>query len=806
MGGADVTLEIVDGLHRAMDGLGKDGRLLFKYLPFIKNQEHWEKCKALFKERHPTFNGGDLAASLLDELSAKEFERAEAELAERKIVMIPPRAKEEVIADNIHRAMKHLRGVRAEEVYAELQKVDDAQEWQRCCAAFRERHPAKHGGDLIAALKEEMNAKKLQQCDDILVPKHVPPMCAPKPPKPVPQQIAEDLYAAFRGWGHNEQLLHQTLSRVEGPEQWKAVQDAFAATFPKPTIKSFNHGDLIGNFHDELKPNELARCNELLQPKGVQIPPHPSKSKASQEPNGPPAKTAKEPLSRVDQLAEDFYLSMKGWGTDEEALYHAMTQVRDAGEFAAVEAAFAQRYPKFNRGSLRGSIFDELTKKELRVADGILRPKGVYLLDNDGSALPPPAGAAAAVPEPIQPRESVHHHHHHTKEVHTHHHHHHLDVPPPPPPTTGHFRPPPTLDDSEVPPPPPATVRGPPGGVVPVPSPPKPKKAPVPQGQKIPPSGLPAKVCWVVLRHPHEAHDFTLGIREYMMGGGVHLAGVGEGGPYHRAGVPCGQLLAINNMPIADEADLQRRVLELRQARVIRFPVEIIPDAHQPPPTPVIKPKSRTAEAPGSQPPPAAAPPPEAVQRESDETPTEFIARRLHALARQRREGWVSAAEYDRQRQVFLAHLALLGQQQHVAPPQAAYAYTKGSQGVHLLSGPGHQFAKVRRGSVRGAVTVQRVEGRWMYVKTADGVEGYVRDELLTSTPDSPTPWPRPAAEPRDPNAPVYNTCSLSPSPAPTVEGAVWSSRAPGSAFATIRGAAGARSGYTDPRYIRITG
>eukprot|EP01062_Namystynia_karyoxenos_P051278 TRINITY_DN401_c0_g1_i2.p1 TRINITY_DN401_c0_g1~~TRINITY_DN401_c0_g1_i2.p1 ORF type:complete len:562 (+),score=172.18 TRINITY_DN401_c0_g1_i2:84-1688(+) len=64
---------VAANLHKAMKGLGTNERQIYRELGKVKTQRQWGELTQSFAARYPDFNGGDLLASLEDELSDKEF-------------------------------------------------------------------------------------------------------------------------------------------------------------------------------------------------------------------------------------------------------------------------------------------------------------------------------------------------------------------------------------------------------------------------------------------------------------------------------------------------------------------------------------------------------------------------------------------------------------------------------------------------------------------------------------------------------------------------------------------------------------
>eukprot|EP01063_Lacrimia_lanifica_P034659 TRINITY_DN6443_c0_g1_i1.p1 TRINITY_DN6443_c0_g1~~TRINITY_DN6443_c0_g1_i1.p1 ORF type:complete len:304 (+),score=68.99 TRINITY_DN6443_c0_g1_i1:273-1184(+) len=86
-------------------------------------------------------------------------------------------------------------------------------------------------------------------------------------------------------------------------------------------------------------------------------------------------------------------------------------------------------------------------------------------------------------------------------------------------------------------------------------------------------------VTTVALREPLEKHAFQMAARDG--GEGVRIIGTGEGGAYHRAGVPLGLLVSIGGHPVASSQDALAAIAALQERGATDFPVAVRPNVER---------------------------------------------------------------------------------------------------------------------------------------------------------------------------------------------------------------------------------
>eukprot|EP01062_Namystynia_karyoxenos_P020549 TRINITY_DN17778_c0_g1_i1.p1 TRINITY_DN17778_c0_g1~~TRINITY_DN17778_c0_g1_i1.p1 ORF type:complete len:1108 (+),score=358.57 TRINITY_DN17778_c0_g1_i1:75-3326(+) len=75
--------------------------------------------------------------------------------------------------------------------------------------------------------------------------------------------------------------------------------------------------------------------------------------------------------------AEALFEAIKGFGTDEDAVWQALGTIRAQEDWGAVLDAFREKYPEDWSGDLRQGLRDDLSESELEKAKGILADNGV---------------------------------------------------------------------------------------------------------------------------------------------------------------------------------------------------------------------------------------------------------------------------------------------------------------------------------------------------------------------------------------------------------------------------------------------
>ena len=150
-------------------------------------------------------------------------------------------------------------------------------------------------------------------------------------------QIARRLRAAMEGWGTDEEAIYSALSgRTQ--EQVAAIARTYNAMY--------RGRDLVGDLKDELSDSELRRLAIFNPPATAPV-----------APGAPPPKPTS---TQAEQAAHQLHRAMDRWGTDEEAIFAALTG-RTKDERDAIKAA----YTRITKGrSLEADLRDELSGSE----------------------------------------------------------------------------------------------------------------------------------------------------------------------------------------------------------------------------------------------------------------------------------------------------------------------------------------------------------------------------------------------------------------------------------------------------------
>ena len=92
-----------------------------------------------------------------------------------------------------------------------------------------------------------------------------------------------------------------------------------------------------------------------------------------------PSSASKLRQGREKDYAAVLHKAMKGFGTDEDAIYGVLSRVKGQSEWAAVQQQFREAYPKFYGGSVVKAMEGDLTKKEMEKCANILQQKRISL-------------------------------------------------------------------------------------------------------------------------------------------------------------------------------------------------------------------------------------------------------------------------------------------------------------------------------------------------------------------------------------------------------------------------------------------
>eukprot|EP01063_Lacrimia_lanifica_P041520 TRINITY_DN9716_c0_g1_i3.p1 TRINITY_DN9716_c0_g1~~TRINITY_DN9716_c0_g1_i3.p1 ORF type:complete len:806 (+),score=256.16 TRINITY_DN9716_c0_g1_i3:2006-4423(+) len=244
-------------------------------------------------------------------------------------------------------------------IYAALLAVTDAADWAHTRQAFAEQHDSFQRGDLVAALKGELSAAERQKCEVILR------RCGAELDSAARcERIAEGLYEAMKGFGADAEGIYRQLQGVADRAVWQDVKAAFTASYPQ-----FHSGDVVAALRSELTAAEQQKCEAILRKQGV----------------------AFAGAATPEALASALYAAMKGFGTDEAAVYTALRAVEGSDGWRAVQHAFAEKHSEFHGGDVVAALKAEMTLAEWGECTALLKAQGVA----DGAAAE--GGAASAL-------------------------------------------------------------------------------------------------------------------------------------------------------------------------------------------------------------------------------------------------------------------------------------------------------------------------------------------------------------------------------------------------------------------------
>jgi hypothetical protein len=171
-------------------------------------------------------------------------------------------------------------------------------------------------------------------------------------------QIARRLRSAMKGWGTDEEAIYASLS---GRTQVQV--DAIASTY-----KTLFNRVLITDLQDELNDAEMQYLT-IFSPALVT------------DRKGTPEKQAQ---SFADSVALQLHKAMEGWGTDESAIFAALTG-RTQDELLQIK----QAYQRLTKHSLEADLRDELSGSDLTrtirlLNQGVLQPEDEIYLAMEG--------------------------------------------------------------------------------------------------------------------------------------------------------------------------------------------------------------------------------------------------------------------------------------------------------------------------------------------------------------------------------------------------------------------------------------
>ena len=240
---------------------------------------------------------------------------------------------------------------------------------------------------------------------------------------------------------------------------------------------------------------------------------------------------------------------------------------------------------------------------------------------------------------------------------------------------------------------------------------------------------------------------------------GIRVQSIIENGPFHKSGVPCGQLTSLNGRPVQTDEDLAAAFNSA--AHLTQFDVELIADDLIAPPPP-YKPPPKAL--PAADPAPARYLPPDipdadSLDSGSEQDTEEKLAEMLREVAAMRRRGTLSEPDYQEIREKIIAFLNKgrerrgAGNHLRYSPPSsrsgsphddhfpAPYPWGEivGERYIYLREEPARGAGWVQRGAAFGVVrTLQFVKPDWVLAQLDNGARGYVRERYIDYLPNGP--------------------------------------------------------------------
>ena len=92
-----------------------------------------------------------------------------------------------------------------------------------------------------------------------------------------------------------------------------------------------------------------------------------------------PKPDTKRSTTDADKSAATLHKAMKGFGTDESAIYKVMESLKTRSEWLDIKASFKKNYPTFHKGDLVKALEDDLTKSEFEKCSKMMAKKGVSI-------------------------------------------------------------------------------------------------------------------------------------------------------------------------------------------------------------------------------------------------------------------------------------------------------------------------------------------------------------------------------------------------------------------------------------------
>lgn len=280
----------------------------------------------------------------------------------------------ETIADMLHKCMKGW-GTDEDGVYTALRQVETQGMWDEVQRQFKLRHADMQKGDLKKALCDELTGKEEQRAKAALGENGVTwdspapqsaqsPSQAPPPAQiatPPPKQAASPAPSKSGSIIDDEQAIFQSRMGLTLDEHRRACQDDLDDFVKR--CQAISEGT---------PPRNRYSSSNYSTP--AQSPGYASTQPAASPGSSVPARVDTE---HAETIATLLHKCMKGWGTDEDGLYKALSQVASQALWMEVQRQFKLRHADMSNGDLKKSILSELTSSEEQRAKKTLQDNGV---------------------------------------------------------------------------------------------------------------------------------------------------------------------------------------------------------------------------------------------------------------------------------------------------------------------------------------------------------------------------------------------------------------------------------------------
>eukprot|EP01062_Namystynia_karyoxenos_P055249 TRINITY_DN45_c2_g1_i9.p1 TRINITY_DN45_c2_g1~~TRINITY_DN45_c2_g1_i9.p1 ORF type:complete len:1098 (+),score=304.13 TRINITY_DN45_c2_g1_i9:80-3295(+) len=321
------------------------GDMVMKVLSKVNSQHQWALVQKAFKAHHPRCHGGDLRDALATTLPGEQLDRVVAMLRRRRVLFhVGPdeeHARVEVLSrQDFSEALSPASGICAGnsvEIWY-LRPVPGQGVREDRCLVYPE-YDLEH-----LQLKQERNMEHLAQ-------EH--PSCM------------------WRGLAVKRcaEMLSDPLKLLEALKEVCQAQKAAAAG------SSVGEGDAAAPLRlslEELQCAVATLCTDVLKCRDD----HGRGPITSEQVAAAFAAEASALCPQAEEDARRLHKAMKGFGTDEKAVWAALGRVRSTADWQALQHKFRELFPKHSKGDLRAALKDDLSAAELDRARRIVASGG----------------------------------------------------------------------------------------------------------------------------------------------------------------------------------------------------------------------------------------------------------------------------------------------------------------------------------------------------------------------------------------------------------------------------------------------